>query len=556
MLKADDKVLKALDAGSRASVRYAVIVLRDEDKAAARAHFKTPLVFSVHEAKGLEYPNVILFQMISANRAAYAEVCRDVAAGDLEGKELDYRRAKDKADKSLELNKFYVNALYVAMTRAIDGLTIVEADVQHPLLRLLDLKEAAEVAAASTQASSKDEWAKEARKLELQGKQEQASAIRETFLASRPTPWTPWSLKTLREWKLKALDPKNPSAKTKQALLDYALWHGQGAYVEGLAEANFAPALTLTHRGRLLARVAQVYHEGKLVELAKIPGLAEDPRNPMGRATRAASAVRERQLRPYLERSTKAVLQGCDLYGVDHKAYCGATPLMLAARAGNIAVIEALLARGADPEIVDDYGHTAWMGALNRAIDDPGFARTHVAALFERLGPETLDVHADGRLVRLERGQGEFWPLGLMLAGLKTHCGGLAVRRLGPYRHTRGFFADSLLETLDSLPEHLWPKARRRKEYLNSVLARAEVESGYRPARKLWKRREIGYYIPAPDMKLRRKTAEGKAWVPVAEALNLMEVREGGESLLYDGYDLPPAEANTAEAEFRNMRHG
>jgi len=40
------------DAASRASVRYAVIVLRDEDKAAARAHFKTPLVFSVRVAHG------------------------------------------------------------------------------------------------------------------------------------------------------------------------------------------------------------------------------------------------------------------------------------------------------------------------------------------------------------------------------------------------------------------------------------------------------------------------------------------------------------------------
>ena len=38
-------------------------------------------------------------------------------------------------------------------------------------------------------------------------------------------------------------------------MLDYALWHGQGAYVEKLArEANFAAALALTHEGDLLGR--------------------------------------------------------------------------------------------------------------------------------------------------------------------------------------------------------------------------------------------------------------------------------------------------------------
>ena len=120
-------------------------------KAAARAHFRTPLVFSVHEAKGLEYPNVILFNLVSGARAVYADLCRDVVAADLEGDELDYRRAKDKADKSLELNKFYVNALYVAMTRAMEGLAVVEFDVRHPLLGLLGLEEVAEIATGPVQ---------------------------------------------------------------------------------------------------------------------------------------------------------------------------------------------------------------------------------------------------------------------------------------------------------------------------------------------------------------------------------------------------------------------
>ena len=109
--------------------------------------------------KGLEYPNVILFNLVSGNRAVYADLCRDAVAADLEGDELDYRRAKDKADKSLELNKFYVNALYVAMTRAMEGLALAESDVRHPLLELLGLEEVAEIATGPVQASTRDEWA-------------------------------------------------------------------------------------------------------------------------------------------------------------------------------------------------------------------------------------------------------------------------------------------------------------------------------------------------------------------------------------------------------------
>ncbi|MBQ1763787.1 MAG: AAA family ATPase, partial [Aquincola sp.] len=134
LLDARDKTLAQLDAATRQSARHAVIVLRDEDKAAARQVLRTPLVFSVHEAKGLEYPHVLLFKLVSSQRQAYAEVCEGVSPADLQGEELDYRRARDKADKSLELYKFQVNALYVAMTRAVETLTLVEQDTGHPLL--------------------------------------------------------------------------------------------------------------------------------------------------------------------------------------------------------------------------------------------------------------------------------------------------------------------------------------------------------------------------------------------------------------------------------------
>ena len=76
--------------------------------------------------------------------------------------------------------------------------------------------------------------------------------------------------------------------------------------------------------------------------------------------------------------------------------------------------------------MVDDYGHTAWMGALNRAIDDEAFAwapisRPCSSAWDRRRSTSTRT----GGSFASSGAQGEFWPLGLMLAGLKTHCGGL-----------------------------------------------------------------------------------------------------------------------------------
>jgi hypothetical protein len=523
LLAGKEAVLRDLDARSRASVHHAVIVLRDEDKAAARAHFRTPLVFSVHEVKGLEYPHVILFNVISSARPAYAEICRDVTAADLSGDELDYRRARDKADKSLEIYKFYVNALYVGMTRAVETLVMAETDIRHPLLSLLDLKEAATAAAAAVQASTKQEWALEARKLELQGKQEQARAIRETFLKSKPTPWSAWSEASIRELEPRALNRTDPSAKLKQTLLDYALWHGQHEFIEDLASRTAFHAATAlmppapkrrSDGGAFLSDEVYYRFSGRT-----------PPEKPM---TKAMKAQRERMLRPYLERSFKPILADCDLYGVDHRVPSGWTPLMMAARAGNAALAEALVQRGADLTLTDEFGHTAWMIALCRAVEEPAFAEQRIGPMFELLAPAALDVQTAGRLVKLERHQAEYWLLSLMLASLKIQGSDMVERPHQPYRYGRGFFADGLLETLQALPEYLWSASRRRRTYLNHVLARAEAASSYRPARKLWERWGNGNYLPARDMHLRRRTAEGQeVWVPIQEALNLDWVKRG-----------------------------
>ncbi|HMO45739.1 MAG TPA: AAA family ATPase [Rubrivivax sp.] len=513
LLDAKDKTLAQLDAATRQSARHAVIVLREEDKAAAREAFHSPLVFSVHEAKGLEYPHVLLFRLVSSQRQAYAAVCEGVAEAELQGDEIDYRRARDKADKSLELYKFHVNALYVAMTRAVETLTLVEQDIGHPLLALLGLQ-LGEPAAQPVLESTQDEWAQEARRLELQGKAEQAQAIRDAFLQHPSVPWTAWGRALIEELAPKALDPKNPSSKPRQALFDYALWHGQHEWVQRLGEAGFAPARGLMDE-REFAGAGTLLPPRYAIEG---PWLTRQQL-----VRRTVAAVHQRHLQPYQAKNFKDILRAADTYGPDHATPAGATPLMLAAAAGNAPLVQALLAKGADPARRDEFGHTAWDHAVARAMRDAASAGSGLPALFDMLAPAALDVQTGGRLVRLERHQAEYWLLTLMLAGLKTQWSRCVTRRLEPYRYLSGFFADQLHDVLQELPPWLWPEPRRKRSYVNQVLARAEVHSSYQPARRLWVRAKNGHYFPNPQMQLR----DGEGWQPVYERLALDWIDRG-----------------------------
>lgn len=238
LLQDADAVKADLNRRTGKSTRFAVIVMREEDKDAARAFFRTPLLFSVHEAKGLEYENVILVNFISGQRAQFEEIARGIDAADLDG-ELAYGRGKDKADKSLEIFKFYVNALYVAITRAIRRVYVIESDAGHPMARLLGFGAAGTAAAVAAQQSSREEWQAEARKLELQGKNEQAEEIRQRVLQVTPVPWDVLDTGRLLALLDRALDPREVSQKPRKALLEYALTAGEPGILERLHRVDY-----------------------------------------------------------------------------------------------------------------------------------------------------------------------------------------------------------------------------------------------------------------------------------------------------------------------------
>uniref|UniRef100_A0AAU7YJA0 Ankyrin repeat domain-containing protein n=1 Tax=Wolbachia endosymbiont of Oeneis ivallda TaxID=3171168 RepID=A0AAU7YJA0_9RICK len=169
------------------SINCAVLVLNDESKKSARQLFDTPIVFNIHEAKGLEFENVILYKFTSCK--AYNEIwkiaCTDKSDGEIDNtinrirdsyneKEVNTSRNKDKKDKSLEKYKFYMNALYVGVTRAASNVYII--DDKSNLLKIIELGEEDSVN-IEQEKSSLEEWRNKALELIEKGNIEQAELI-------------------------------------------------------------------------------------------------------------------------------------------------------------------------------------------------------------------------------------------------------------------------------------------------------------------------------------------------------------------------------------------
>jgi hypothetical protein len=456
-LLADSETVKRdLDQRTAASARFAILVLHPEQKAEVRRHFRTPLVFSIHEAKGLEYENVLLYDFLSCEEKRFRDIAGELGSEDLTG-ELRYARARDKGDKSLEIYKFYINALYVAVTRAVRNLYLIESRPRQPLLDLLGLSSASEsVDDVAAERSSLEEWRREAHRLELQGKDEQAADIREQILQQKEVPWTVLRGDALAELEDKAL--ARGEKKARIALMEYALVYRDQRRLNALHEAG----------------LAAVKHLDK-----------------------AWATLEKKHYQTYGFKNPNAVLKEVDRYGADFRNVFGQTPLMIAARSGNADLIAALLEREADTGLVDGNGLNAFQIALERACADERFARSRLPAVFERLAPASQDIQVDGRLVKLDRRLMEYLMLSIAMV--------LFYQRLGETwaSASRAFTAQDFVDVLAHFPEDVVPARRKQRTYLSSILSKNEVNRQDPYNRKLFLRVRHGQYLLNPDLALR-----------------------------------------------------
>jgi hypothetical protein len=234
--------------------------------------------------------------------------------------------------------------------------------------------------------------------------------------------------------------------------------------------------------------------------------------------------VAERHLQRYSGKFYKDIIRECELYGTDHRTIFNMTPLMMAAQAGNTALVRELLDGGADAELVDNRGFNAWQNALLCAAEDDRFTAESFPALNEMLAPSAISLKVDDRLIKIDERQGEFLLFHVAFVLLRS-------RISGGWPELAAVTAVKVSEVMASLPDSVVPPYRKKRSYISALLSKNERECANPYCRKLFQRKRQGNYILNPRLYVRQK----EEWVDINRLANmdlLIRTGENGDTCL------------------------
>ena len=446
-----EKVRKELNQKTSKSARYAVLAMDKEDKARIRRDFDTPLVFTIQEAKGLEYENIILVNFISGFDKEFREITRDITPADLEDEKLNFSRAKDKENKELEAYKFYINSLYVAFTRAVKNLYLVEKESKHDLLRLLGIVETRQKVDVKQEASTDAEWLDEARRLEKQGKVEQAQEIRDRLRGVKYL-----SPEDVQALKTAIFGVEKPRPDDCKQLFEFA----KARYHVGLIrrlheEAHYGPA----------KQYMGEYHN--------------------------AQGMYMRQVR---NGNVSQIKRFTSKYGIDFPSLDrGMTGLMLAIFYNKPAMLEYFIGQEASPTPDNDQGRTVFQIVLLsfqlKQIDGRQFRQFYL-----RFGTPSIKVRTGDQIIKISNQSMEYFLVNYFLAVRDD-----VIDAKARPQH-QGLWMDDFMEFIERLPEGILPEYRRKRQYVNSILSKNEVDRDDKYNRRLFRRKSRGCYNLYEDL--------------------------------------------------------
>lgn len=461
-------ITKELNQKTKNDTHYAVITLDESAKKQAQQQFSTPLIFTIQEAKGLEYDAIILFNFISDHKRRYKKIIQGIQIDDIE-KEIKYSRSKDKTDKSAEAYKFHINALYVAITRAIKNIYWLESNTDHPLLALLGLTKVKETLHIPKHQSTHNEWQQQADQLERQGKQQQANQIREKILCQEIPDWVVYNEDTIQDLLHQALHKQQ--RKAKLSLFEYSLVYDDKLYRNALINIDFKPAF--------------------------------NPEN-------GYDLLHKKYFMNYQSKQLSAVTQLIHRYGVDFRNTFNQTPLMIATRYGNIELIHFLIAQKANKSLANNKGHNAFQIALYLAWKDKQYANDKLLAVFLALSPESIELRLDHQTIKLDKHRTEFFLINLMMVIFYDVLPHKMIFTGG------GFTPQDLIEALANFPSHLLHEKLYDPDYIREVLTTHRTHSDNPHSLNLFYRIMPDNYLINPNIALK---IDGQ-WVDIYQLLS------------------------------------
>jgi hypothetical protein len=448
-------IIKEVNIKTSKSTNYAILVLHEHHKDKARELFRSPLIFTVQEAKGLEYDNIIIYNFVS-NEKNYTDITKGTDRSFLDA-DFKYARVKDKTDKSLEIYKFYINALYVAITRSVCNVYIIESNASHKFLRLLEINEIQEINIEAAE-SSREAWQKEANKLIMQGKDEQAKAIETNILQHQNITWTPIDQGEFKHLYEKVINQKTADKRECIKLLNYSIIYSDLALIKQL----------------------QTYGLKAAANISKcIPLMLDEYFN------------------DYLYQSTTNLLKKLDSFGTEFRNEFNLTPLMSAAYAGKKSYVDMLISLGASINATDNNHRNAFMIAISRASDDQKYCNSVFEKIYQQLKPDAIMLKINNRLVKIESYKSEYFFLYFLITKIKN---------ASTYKDNQSktvFKAVSVSALLKDFPESVLPKYRQNRNYVSALFARNEVHSNYPYNKQLFSRIAIGVYTISPDIEIK-----------------------------------------------------
>jgi hypothetical protein len=319
---------------------------------------------------------------------------------------------------------------------------------------------------------------REARRLELQGKSEQAEQIRRDILEIRPVPWAVADAAALAGLRARALGPGPIDRAAQQHLFEFAVTYDAPALLPRLVAAGFRHA-----------RKAE-----------------------SGRAY-----IEDTHYAEYRPRRSPRLQDQLRAHGLDFRNPLNETPLMVAARLGRHDLVSELLALGADAEATDTAGRTALRVALAASLDQRGVKAAAFAQVWELLATAPLKVKLGDRMVKLDPITGEWFLVQLGLVQLRRMVDGAARQGVLPL-----IDAPALARLVAGLPPAVLPAYRRRREYLSSILAKNEMGSTNPYGRRLFQRVRRGAYVLCPALEVEVKGE----WISVIDLMGLPSLFE------------------------------